>query len=163
MPTLLHDNFTKELMNEMISQINCFNSEEACVMDPLNRIHERRSADVPLSLHDKTFSRTPDASLAAFDDNFPTVVLETAYSQKRDDLREIAHEYLTGSDGNIRLMIGSNIEYGLRSREATISLWQPELVINPEDGTRTILESVQILDNDVMLSSMSIALINNSD
>ena len=163
MPTLLHDNFTKELMSVMISQINSFNSEKACVMDSLSRLHERHSADVALSLRDKEISRAPDASLALFDDNFPILVLETAYSQRGEDLKKIAHQYLIGSDGNIRLMIGCNIEYGLRSRKATISLWQPDFMINPKDTTRTILKSIPILDNDVMLFWMSTIYINSSN
>ena len=163
MPSLLHDKFTKELMSIMISQISSFKSEETCVMDPLNRLHEGHSADVALLLHDKTISRAPNASLALFDDNFPILILETAYSQRGEDLKEIAYQYLMGSDGNIRLVIGCNIEYELRSRKATVSLWQPEFMINPTDATRTILKSIQILDNDVMLSPMSITSINSSD
>ena len=145
----------------MIEHMNSFNSEEACIMDPLNRIDERYSANV--WLHKKTISRMPDASLALLDDNFPILILETAYSQRGEDLKEIAHQYLMGSDGNIRLVIGCNIEYELRSRKATVSLWQPDFMINPTNATRTILKSIQILDNDVMLSPMSITSINSSD
>ena len=91
----------------------------------------------------------PDASLAFPDDNFPTLVVETAYSQQEKDLKRIAHEYITGSNGNVRLVIGCNVEYSSNSCKATISLWEPDFMIKPEDATRTILRSTQILNNDV--------------
>jgi hypothetical protein len=60
-------------------------------------------------------------------------------------LRDLAEDYILGSDGNIRAVVGLDIEYK-QSRKATLSVWLPQSLEN-EDGqmdivcTQTILES----------------------
>lgn len=51
--------------------------------------------------------------------------MEVAFSQKRKDLRRLAHNHLLGSQSNVQVFIGLDIEYGKnRTREATLSVWR---------------------------------------
>ncbi|KAH6714969.1 hypothetical protein BKA61DRAFT_344601 [Leptodontidium sp. MPI-SDFR-AT-0119] len=79
---------------------------------------------------------------------FPGVVVEVAYSQKSRDLPHLADSYILGSDGNINIVIGLDIEYqrkdvkgkrkdlegrdiaggdaeGESAKTATLSVWEP--------------------------------------
>jgi len=86
----------------------------------------------------------PDAAFGDRKDKFPGVVLEVAYSQQRKNLRDLAERYILGSDANIRVVIGIDLDY--QQRQATISIWRPE--ITTRDGIEN-LECVEKLSERV--------------
>jgi hypothetical protein len=63
-------------------------------------------------------------------------------------LKDLAEDYILGSDGNIRVVIGLDIEYK-QSKKATISVWRPQYVEH-RDG-REDLVSMQTVLNQVSL------------
>jgi len=52
--------------------------------------------------------------------------VEVSYSQKRKVLERIAEEYILGSNGDICVVIGLDIEYS--GKMATLSIWRPRVV-----------------------------------
>lgn len=60
---------------------------------------------------------------------YPGVIIEVSYSQKRKDLPRLADDYILGSDRDIRVVIGIDVEYNA-SKEATLSVWRPQIVMN---------------------------------
>ena len=81
-------------------------------------IEPRTSSDVFLS----DGKHSPDAGFGHTNALYPGVVIEISYMQERKDLRRLAYDYLIGSKGNVRLMIGLDIEnHGARKRQ----LFQP--------------------------------------
>lgn len=86
----------------------------------------------------------PDTSFWHDEAEYPGVVIEVAYSQKRRRLDRLAEDYLLDSDANIRVVIGLDIEYGKQgSRKATLSVWRTDLFHTPNgDELRVVQEAV---------------------
>jgi len=66
-------------------------------------------------------------------------------------LGRIADDYILGSDGNIRVVLGLDIEYqgkgkgkGLSSKVATISMWRPKITI--DDGEDELSAHQEVVD-----------------
>jgi hypothetical protein len=62
--------------------------------------------DMVLSKYD---AHEPDAAFIHLDAQWPCIVLEVSFSQKEKELNDLAEDYILGSDGNIRVVIGLNI------------------------------------------------------
>jgi hypothetical protein len=64
---------------------------------------------------------------------FPGLVIEVAWSQRKLDLERLAKRYIEGSNGDIRTVVGVNLNdiYHARRNEgtatATFSVWRAEL------------------------------------
>jgi hypothetical protein len=91
-------------------------------------------------------SHEPDAVFQHIDAQWPGIVIEVSYTQKEKDLPKLAENYILGSDGNIQVVIGLNIEYK-RSKKATISVWRPQY-IKDGDG-QEFLVSAQTISEQV--------------
>jgi hypothetical protein len=66
---------------------------------------EVKSPDPEHGKHD------PDTSFRYRGTRYPRVVIEVSYSQKRKDLPHLADEDILRSNGNIRVVIGLDVEY----------------------------------------------------
>lgn len=84
-----------------------------------------------------TLKREPDAQFQHQEAAYPGVVLEVSYSQDGKDLDKLAWDYIQYSNGDIKVVIGLDINYG--SAPSTVSLWRPKFV--REEG-----EELEILD-----------------
>jgi hypothetical protein len=63
----------------------------------------------------------PDASFWHDDAQYPGVIIEVAYSQKRKRLGRLAEDYLLDSDASVRVIISLDIKYSRKwSRKATL-------------------------------------------
>jgi hypothetical protein len=69
--------------------------------------------------------RDPDGQFQHKDAAFPGVVIEVSYTQDGKNLRKLARDYIWGSNGDIKVVIGIDINYG---RESTVLLWRPKYV-----------------------------------
>ncbi|KAK4978288.1 hypothetical protein LTR66_010656 [Elasticomyces elasticus] len=98
--------------------------------------------DVPVQAR-----REPDISFQHVDAKYPGVIIEVSYSQKMKDLPHLADDYLLGSDGSIRAMVGLNVEYH-GSKKATISVWRPAYV-EGEEG-KLEFQAVQTVQEEVI-------------
>jgi len=60
-------------------------------------------------------------------------VIEVSYSQKRACLNHLAENYILESNGNIRVVVGLDVDYR-SSKKATLSMWCPKIISNEQDG-----------------------------
>ncbi|KAH1396915.1 hypothetical protein KXX51_008078, partial [Aspergillus fumigatus] len=69
----------------------------------------------------------PDASFGHPKAQYPGVVIEICYSQKRRDVALLADDYILNTDGSIKVVVCVDIDYK-QSQRATLSVWRPEYV-----------------------------------
>lgn len=124
------------------------NKEVAVVVD---LIGSEGSSDIRLLGHgsiDKTYpQKSPDAAFGYFDDQYPSVVIE--HSQQNKDLTKLAEDYILGSNGNIHVVVGLDIECRGQSKRATVSTWRPRRAPDPENEAVIFLEMIDDLKADV--------------
>lgn len=88
------------------------------------------SVDIHLDLVTSRPDRSkhcPDAAYAHKRARFPGLVIEASHSQKSKDLPRIADNYILGSNGNIKMVVGLDLAYGKRSKLAKASIWRSKL------------------------------------
>lgn len=66
------------------------------------------------------------------------MVLEVSYSQDGKDLKKLALDYILRSNGDIKVVLGVDINYGDKS---TVSVWRPHYV--KEEGEELELLEVR--------------------
>lgn len=74
---------------------------------------------------ERVVRREPDGQFQHPDAAYPGVVLEVSYSQDGKNLKKLASDYILRSNGDIKAVIGVDINYG---KESTVSLWRPNYV-----------------------------------
>jgi len=65
-------------------------------------------------------------------------------------LARLADDYICGSDGNISVVLGLDIEYGVGSKRASISTWRPRLAPDPKNKEGVVLEMGGVREADVL-------------
>ena len=158
MPTSTHDIFTELVVQEIWSQLeNARGDKEVAAVVDL--VRSEATSDVYLyghgSINNRYPKHTPDASFARADSQYPSIVIETSYSQQHKDLARLADDYICGSNGNISVVLGLDIEYGVGSKRASVSVWQPRVAPDPENKEGMLLEMVGVQEADVMPASPS--------
>lgn len=127
MPSLLHETICSSIVEEILRQLRSRASEVCPPAEFIRRIKHCGSASI--KFNDPEFgSHDPDASFKHLDAQYPGVVIEVSYSQKRSDLARLADDYILGSNGSIRLVIGIDIDYN--DKRASLSMWQPRFQVN---------------------------------
>ena len=71
-------------------------------------------------------------------------LIETSYSKHHKELARLADEYISGSNGNIAVILGLDIEYGVGSRTASLSIWRPRLLPDPDEKEAVLLETFSV-------------------
>ena len=77
-------------------------------------------------------------------------MIETSYSQHHKELAGLADEYISGSDGNIAVILGLDIEYGVGFRTASLFIWRPRVLSDPDENEVVLLETFSVREADVM-------------
>ena len=90
----------------------------------------------------------PDTQFGHSQAQYPGVIIEVSYSQKRKRLERLAEEYILGSNGDVRVVIGLDIEYR-GSKKGTVSMWRPQIVRN--DAGEQELVCVQTVTDQVFI------------
>ena len=159
MPTSTHDIFTELLTEEIGSQQKTVACEDTDIATVPDLVRSESTSDVYLYGHEAVDERypkqSPDASFAHAHSQYPSVVIETSYSQCQKDLTRLADEYISGSDGNIAMILGLDIEYGIGSKKASLSIWRARLVPDPEKEEGVLLETFSVREADVMASLLA--------
>lgn len=154
MPTPVHDFFAASVADEIKRQLRIISDGSGSSSEFAAQICNGGSARLYLleadaDEHDRytkpPHRREPDAQFQHRDAKYPGVVLEVSYSQDGKDLRKLARDYIQYSNGDIKVVIGINLEYR-SSREATLSVWHPRYI--HEDG-----EEWDILDVEETITS----------
>ncbi len=141
MPTTVHECFiddAEDTIRIQLRKIACGSDEAALFAKKLRSI---RSSDIyfpfatasPYAPHSH-FS--PDSSFCHKEVQYPGVILEVTNANKEKKISRLAPEYLLGSKGEIRIVIGFDLGYGTRSSpKATFSVWRCH-VVDSADGKR---------------------------
>lgn len=153
-PTSTHDIFTELVVQEIGSQLVAHRTKDVAAI--VDQVRPESTSDVYLygdePINDRYPKHTPDASFAHADSQYPSIIMETSYSQQHKVLRRLADEYICGSDGNIAAILGLDIEYGVGSKKASLSIWRPRVVPGPDEEEAVILEMFSDQEADVMPS-----------
>lgn len=81
--------------------------------------------------------------------NIQELAIEVSFTQKRKDLARLADNYILRPDGNIRAVMGLDIEHK-RSKEATLSVRRPHFEIH-EAGMKELVAQ-QSVTNQVYVT-----------
>lgn len=143
MPTKLHEEVISSVAKELQRQLRNLEAGGNPSADFARAVDARGSPTLTFS--DPGYGRhDPDAQFRHLGAKYPGVVIEVAYAQKRKDLAIIAEDYILGSDGDIRVVIGIDIEYR-GSKKATLSVWRPGVVRN-EVGEVELVAQQTVVD-----------------
>jgi len=144
MPTTLHGYFITSIVEELQVQLKSIQNTSA---EFAREIRSGGLASIKFS--DEEYGKhDPDAQFQHSKAQFPGIVIEVSYSQKRKDLERLADDYILGSDSNIRVVVGLDIEYK-SSKKATLSVWRPNVITN-EAGEKELVAQL-IVANQVCI------------
>lgn len=147
MPVELHEGLLRSLNGRIIEQLRLLSYGSGSVADFAKDIRDTgsttiRPRDPEYGTHD------PDISFRHRKSSSPTVIIEVAHSQRGGKLRTIAEDYILGSDLEIRVVVGMDIEYS-KSKRATFSVWRARMQ-GPDDDKAWVVEST--VANQVILA-----------
>ncbi|KAL1591525.1 hypothetical protein SLS60_011917 [Paraconiothyrium brasiliense] len=137
MPTRVHELFLDGVEDAIRSELKAIREESDRIALFAQKVRPARSTEIQFPVEDpitssKKSKHEPDASFWHMDAEYPGVVIEVAYSQKKRRLYRLAEKYLLDSDANIRVVVGLDIEYGEKgTRKAALSIWRPTVVQAP--------------------------------
>lgn len=130
MPSVLHEIFTSVVAADITAQLRAIAASASPSAELAKDIIDCRSSKLePLDTDYEPHE--PDTSFKHVAAGAAAVVLETSYSQKRKDLPKLADEYILGTNMNVQLVVGLDIEY--RGKGAALSMWKPERQPDDED------------------------------
>ena len=156
MPTTIHEEFIASIVEEIQTQLKSIQDRSA---DFAKEIRSGGSASIRFV--DKEYSKhDPDAQFRHSKARFPGIVIEVSYSQKRKDLERLADDYILGSNSDIRVFVGLDIEYKT-DKKATLSVWRPKITTN-EVGEKELVAQ-PIVANQVCKHHLAPASYANSD
>lgn len=152
MPLLTHEIFAQNVVTAIQTQLDKIREEpeNSRVRDFTASIVNGGSSNIKLhgGATEESYLHMPDAQFHHKEAQYPGVVLEVSYSQKRKDLPKLADNYIVDSEGSIKVVIGLDIEYR-GSRKATVSIWRPKYELQDnvlEISSREITHEVFMAD-----------------
>lgn len=146
MPTAVHELFIEGVEDEIRSQLKAIRNGSDRKARFAQNVRPARSTEIQFASNTSSKSKyEPDASFWHDDAQYPGVIIEVAYSQKKTQLGRLAENYILDSDANIRVVVGLDIAYGKETRKATLSIWRPR-VFDTVDGF--VLRAVEVVTNE---------------
>ncbi|KAH7371617.1 hypothetical protein BKA64DRAFT_587455 [Cadophora sp. MPI-SDFR-AT-0126] len=127
MPGDIHERFIARIVEEIQDQLKAIRGPSASFARQITT-----GASSRIKFPDKEYgSHDPDAQFDHSDAQYPGVVIEVSHTQKRRDLPHLADDYILGSDANIKVVVGLDIEYRAdKAGTATISVWRPAIEVD---------------------------------
>lgn len=135
MPLKLHEYMAAAISRRIMDQVVEIAQNRSSSADFARGIGDLRKADVVF----KRGNHSPDIQFQHAYAKYPGVIIEIAYSQKIKALAVLAEEYIVGSNGNIRVVIGIDIDYR-GTNKASISVWRPHQRLNAAGQSVTSIE-----------------------
>jgi hypothetical protein len=146
MPSGIHESFIARVEDAIYSQLKLFREGSSNAAIFAQKVHPARSTEIYFPVDDAPPStkskHEPDSSFWHDDAQFPGVIIEVAYSQKRKSLSRLAEEYLLDSDASVQVVVGLDIEYGKGSRKATLSMWRTHVFYTADGDELRVVEEV---------------------
>jgi hypothetical protein len=144
MPTSLHEVLARKIDDEIGKQLRRIASRPGPTAKFAENILSLGSTTL---IFDDDFGKhDPDASFGLLGAQYPGVIIEVSYSQKRKDLPRLADDYILGSVGRIRAVVGVDVKYG--GKRATLSIWRPGIV---NDTGEEVLMVHEVLSDEVVM------------
>lgn len=167
----MHEAFNARVVQEIEAQLRTVSYSAGPSAEFARQVEhdgsERLTFSIPMVEEEgvETFQHEPDAVFEHIDAQYPGVVIEVSFTQKRKDLARLADSYTLGSGGNIRVVVGLDIEYKTpgkdSSKRATMSLWRPKCNITETSETELMAEQT-VTDLVCLLTSDSSTSLTNS-
>jgi hypothetical protein len=149
MPSATHERFITSVVQEITRQLQILVSADSLTSDFARQINACGSTSI--CFPDEYGRHDPDGSFGHKEAQYPGVIFEVSYSQKRRDLGRLADDYILGSDGNIRVVVGLDIEYQSKGKAkealgkvATLSVWRPK--ITPDGDVEELTAHQEVVD-----------------
>ena len=155
MPTGIHEMFIAGVEAAIYSQLRLISDGSNGAALFAQKVHPARSTEIHFPVDDpvddpvdnappSTKSKhEPDASFWHQGAQYPGVIIEVAYSQKRKSLGRLAEDYLLDSDASVQVLVGLDIEYGKKeSRKATLSIWRTHVVHTPNGDELRVIQEI---------------------
>jgi hypothetical protein len=143
MPSDLHEWVISSVVKEIQNQLEKLGAGLNTSAAFARKVESRGSPTLDFT-KEECGRHTPDAQFRHERAQYPGVVIEVSYTQKRKDLAYIAEDYILGSNGDIRVVIGLDVEYS-NSKKATLSVWRPSIVKN-KDGEPELVAKQTVID-----------------
>ncbi|KAF9730248.1 hypothetical protein PMIN01_12181 [Paraphaeosphaeria minitans] len=132
MPTAVHELFIARIEDAIPNQLKPIRDGSDNAAAFARMLYPARSTEIffpddndPATTKAK---REPDTSFWHDNARYPGVIIEVAYSQRKERLDRLAESYILDSDASVQAVIGLAIDYGKNgSRKATLSVWWPKL------------------------------------
>lgn len=151
MPTEVHELFIDQLEDDIRSQLKVIRGGSDRKARFAQKVRPARSTTIRFNASDPSSKSKyePDAAFRHKAAQYPGVVIEVGYSQKKKLLGRLAENYILDSYASIRVVVGLDIEYGKgKSQKATLSIWRPQL-FETSDGLE--LRAVEEVADEVDL------------
>ncbi|KAL9117937.1 MAG: hypothetical protein Q9187_005521 [Circinaria calcarea] len=136
MPTSIHDVSTELVVEEINSQLRLVSMKQDDLAAVIDLVGSETTSDVYLYEHgaikQRFPKRSPDGSLVHAKSQYPSIIIETSYSQGQKDVARLADDYICRSNRNIAVVLGFDIESSSGSQRATLSVWRPRLGLDLE-------------------------------
>ncbi|KAF2806326.1 uncharacterized protein BDZ99DRAFT_573887 [Mytilinidion resinicola] len=152
MPTAVHELFIARVEDAIFSQLKSIRDGLGAAAAFAQKVYPARSTEIYFPVDNFPFGRKskhePDASFWHDDAQYPGVVIEVAYSQKRKRLDRLADDYLLDSDASVQVVVGldieyRSIEYGRKvSRQATFSVWRTHVVSTTDGNELRVVKEI---------------------
>ncbi|KHN94123.1 uncharacterized protein MAM_08053 [Metarhizium album ARSEF 1941] len=155
MPSPVHEFFANILALNLQIQLHRIATQDNDTGTFASRIRIGGSATIQLAEGDselfQTIQRQPDAQFRHANTQYPGVVIEVSYSQDGKNLRKLAQDYILYSNGDIKAVIGININY--TGKESTVSPWRPKYTrIKNSDSDIEELECQEVISYETFRS-----------
>ncbi|KAL7790867.1 hypothetical protein V8C37DRAFT_383475 [Trichoderma ceciliae] len=137
MPSIVHDVFVAEVANAIYEQLKSIQKrEDEEREDEVGELSSKIMSGLSATIYIDEIQRDPDAQFQHAETTYPGVVVEVSYSQNGKMLQKLAQDYILNSDGEIRAVIG--IDINPRGKESTISLWRARFTLQEGEQTETL-------------------------
>jgi hypothetical protein len=147
MPTGIHEVFIGRVEHAIGRQLETIRGKSGNVARFAHEVELARSTTIHFPVEKSSsnakFKNDPDASFWHNDAEYPGVIIEVSYSQKRKALGRLAETYLLDSDASVQVVVGLDIEYGRkRTPEATLSVWRTQIFHTAEGDELRVVKVV---------------------
>jgi hypothetical protein len=148
MPSAVHELFIARVEDAIFSQLKSIRKGTDSAAAFAQKLYPARSTEVYFPIEDQPTAtkskHEPDSSFWHDDAEFPGVIIEVAYSQKKQRLSRLAEDYLLDSDANVRKVVGLDIEYGRKgSHKATLSVWRTQMFQSSDGDELRVVREVE--------------------
>ena len=130
----MHEKVASSVVQEILRQLSSIACLEGPSAELAREVIYHGSADIVFD--DPDYGKhSPDASFGHSRAQYPGVIIEISYLQKRKDLSHLADDYILGSDGNIHAVVGLDVDY--KGNLGSLSVWRP-VIKRGYDGVPTL-------------------------